>query len=79
QMKQLSSWSESAHANSTKQEGYKEYYRVKAKSMDAQVKSKQKRLEKELANAAVDAVEPEYEVDFAFRANPKAGKRFLEV
>lgn len=79
QMKQLSSWSESAHANSTKQEGYKEYYRVKAKSMDAQVKSKQKRLEKELANEAVDAVEPEYEVDFAFRANPKAGKRFLEV
>lgn len=79
QMKQLSLWSESAHANSTKQEGYKEYYRVKAKSMDAQVKSKQKRLEKELANAAVDAVEPEYEVDFAFRAIPKAGKRFLEV
>ncbi|AUD12674.1 MULTISPECIES: ribosomal protection-like ABC-F family protein [unclassified Planococcus (in: firmicutes)] len=79
QMKQLSSWSESAHANSTKQEGYKEYYRVKAKSMDAQVKSKQKRLEKELAKAAVDAVEPAYEVDFAFRANPKAGKRFLEV
>lgn len=79
QMKQLSSWSESAHANSTKQEGYKEYYRVKAKSMDAQVKSKQKRLEKELANAAVDVVEPEYEVDFAFRSNPKAGKRFLEV
>ncbi|MEZ0480673.1 ribosomal protection-like ABC-F family protein [Planococcus sp. SSTMD024] len=79
QMKQLSSWSESAHANSTKQEGFKEYYRVKAKSMDAQVKSKQKRLEKELANEAVDAVESEYEVDFAFRANPKAGKRFLEV
>lgn len=79
QMKQLSSWSESAHANSTKQEGYKEYYRAKAKSMDTQVKSKQKRLEKELANEAVDAVEPEYAVDFAFRANPKAGRRFLEV
>ncbi|MGM0898342.1 MAG: ribosomal protection-like ABC-F family protein [Bacillota bacterium] len=79
QMDQLSGWSESAHANSTKQEGYKEYYRVKAKSMDAQVKSKQKRLEKELANEKVDAVKPEYAVEFAFGTNPKVGKRFLEV
>ena len=37
-----------AHAQSTKQEGVKEFYRVKAKRMDAQVKSKRKRLEKEL-------------------------------
>ena len=44
--KELSSWSQKAHAQSTKQEGVKEFYRVKAKRMDAQVKSKRKRLEK---------------------------------
>ncbi|ANU15881.1 elongation factor 3 [Planococcus maritimus] len=79
QMKQLSSWSESAHAQSTKQEGYKEYYRAKAKRMDAQVKSKQKRLEKELEAATVDKVEADDTVEFAFRPNSKVGKRFLEV
>ena len=46
QIKELSSWSQKAHAQSTKQEGVKEFYRVKAKRMDAQVKSKRKRLEK---------------------------------
>ena len=45
-IKELSSWSQKAHAQSTKQEGVKEFYRVKAKRMDAQVKSKRKRLEK---------------------------------
>ncbi|MED1203776.1 ribosomal protection-like ABC-F family protein [Heyndrickxia acidicola] len=79
QMKQLTSWSESAHAQSTKQDGFKEYYRAKAKRMDSQVKSKQKRLEKELEKMKVDAPEPEYEVEFSFKANPKIGKRFLEV
>ena len=79
QMEQLSGWSQSAHANSTKQEGFKEYYRVKAKRMDAQVKSKQKRLEKELEKENIGAVKPEYTVEFAFRANAKVGKRFLEV
>jgi len=79
QMDQLSGWSQSAHANSTKQEGFKEYYRVKAKRMDAQVKSKQKRLERELEKENIGAVKPEYAVEFAFRANPKVGKRFVEV
>ncbi|MFP3361750.1 ABC transporter ATP-binding protein, partial [Planococcus sp. SIMBA_143] len=64
---------------STRQEGYKGYYRVKAKSMGAQVKSKQKRLEKELESTAIDAVEPEYELNFAFGGDPKGGKRLLEV
>ena len=41
-IKELSSWSQKAHAQSTKQEGVKEFYRVKAKRMDAQVKSKRK-------------------------------------
>ncbi len=37
---------EKAHDQSTKKEGFKEYHRVKAKRTDAQIKSKQKRLEK---------------------------------
>ncbi|WP_078381893.1 ribosomal protection-like ABC-F family protein [Sutcliffiella halmapala] len=79
QMKELTSWSHKAHAQSTKQEGVKEYYRVKAKRMDAQVKSKQKRLEKELEKMNVEAVEPDYQVRFSMKANNKVGKRFLEV
>src|SRR5579875_713450 len=79
QINELTSWSKKAHAQSTKKEGFKEYYRVKAKRMDAQVKSKRKRLEKELEKAKVEPVEPEYTVRFSMNANYKAGKRFLEV
>ncbi len=79
QMNELTSWSTKAHAQSTKQDGYKEYYRVKAKRTDAQVKSKQKRLEKELEKAKVERVEPEYTVRFSIQATNKVGKRFLEV
>lgn len=79
QIKELTSWSKKAHAQSTKKEGFKEYYRVKAKRMDSQVKSKQKRLEKELEKAKVERVEPEYSVRFSMKANNKVGKRFLEV
>ncbi|KYG34151.1 ribosomal protection-like ABC-F family protein [Alkalihalobacillus trypoxylicola] len=79
QMNQLSSWSQKAHSQSTKKEGFKEYYRVKAKRTDAQIKSKQKRLESELEKHKVDQVEPEYQVQFSMNANQKVGKRFLEV
>ena len=79
QMNQLTSWSKSAHAQSTKQEFPKEYYRVKAKKMDSQVKSKQKRLEKELEKIKVDAPKAEYQVNFSLKFNHKVGKRFLEV
>ncbi|MFJ7746386.1 ribosomal protection-like ABC-F family protein [Peribacillus sp. NPDC097295] len=79
QMNELTSWSKKAHAQSTKQEGEKEYYRVKAKRMDAQVKSKRKRLEKELEKAKVERVESEYTVHFSIKPNNKVGKRFLEV
>ncbi|MDM5213169.1 ABC-F type ribosomal protection protein [Peribacillus sp. NJ4] len=79
QMKEITSWSKKAHAQSTKKEGVKEYYRVKAKRMDAQVKSKQKRLEKELEKAKAEPVESDYTVRFSIKANNKSGKRFLEV
>lgn len=79
QMNEITSWSKKAHSQSTKKEGVKEYYRVKAKRMDAQVKSKQKRLEKELEKAKADPVESDYTVRFSIKANNKSGKRFLEV
>ncbi|MGM7685042.1 ribosomal protection-like ABC-F family protein [Cytobacillus sp. Hm23] len=79
QMSQLTSWAKSAHAQSTKQEGFKEYYRVKAKRMDAQVKSKERRLAKELEKMKVEAPKAEYQINFSLTANHKVGKRFLEV
>ncbi len=79
QMAELTSWSKKAHAQSTKKEGVKEYYRVKAKRMDAQVKSKQKRLEKELEKTKVGPIQKEYVVQFSIKAGDKIGKRFLEV
>ncbi|WP_026673438.1 ribosomal protection-like ABC-F family protein [Alkalihalobacterium bogoriense] len=79
QIKELTSWSTKAHAQSTKQEGFKEYYRAKAKRMDTQVKSKQRRLENELNKAKIERPEDEYTVTFAMNAKQKLGKRFLEV
>ncbi|WP_242220161.1 ribosomal protection-like ABC-F family protein [Bacillus cereus group sp. BfR-BA-01380] len=79
QIKELTSWSQKAHAQSTKKEGFKEYYRVKAKRMDAQVKSKQKRLEKELEKTKVERVKPDPTVEFSIQVNKRVGKRFLEV
>ncbi|WP_175987112.1 ribosomal protection-like ABC-F family protein [Bacillus sp. Marseille-Q1617] len=79
QMKELTSWSEKAHAQSTKQEGFKEYYRVQAKRTDSQVKSKQKRLERELEKAKVERVEEDHGVRFSINSAHKKGKRFLEV
>jgi macrolide transport system ATP-binding/permease protein len=79
QISELNSWSQKAHAQSTKKEGYKEYYRVKAKRTDTQVKSKQKRLERELEKAKAEAVEEEHTVRFSLQAGHKKGKRFLEV
>jgi macrolide transport system ATP-binding/permease protein len=79
QIHELTSWSQQAHAQSTKQEGFKEFYRVKAKRMDSQVKSKRKRLEKELEKSKVERVEEDHHVQFSLAANKKVGKRFLEI
>ena len=79
QIHQISNWSQIAHGQSTKQDGYKEYYRVKAKGMDKQVKSKRKRLENELEKAKVEKVSPEYTVKFSIDHHKKLGKRFIEV
>lgn len=79
QLNELSSWANTGHAKSMKEEGFKEYHRVKAKRLDSQVKSKRKRLEKELEKSKAAPVAPEHEVRFSISANTKRGKRFLEV
>lgn len=78
QISSLQNWSAKAHAQSTKQEGAKEYYRKKAKRMDKAVKSKHKRLEKELEKEKVEAVVPEQGISFELSSVRKKGKRFLE-
>ncbi|WP_338652061.1 ABC-F type ribosomal protection protein [Lysinibacillus sp. Y5S-8] len=78
QMQELTSWSQKGHAQSTKLEGFKEYHRVKAKRLDAQVKSKKRRLEAELAKARMEAVEPEADIRFSLNTNQRVGKRLLE-
>ncbi|MNI16629.1 putative ABC transporter ATP-binding protein YheS [compost metagenome] len=79
QISELQSWSDKAHRESTKKEGIKEYYRMKAKKMDQQIKSKRKRLEKELAENRVERVIEDADVKFTLEANKKVGKRFLEA
>lgn len=79
QMSNLQNWSDKAHRQSTKQEGFKEFYRVKAKKMDKQMKSKMKRLEKELEKNKVEKPKEKDELQFHFKQSKKRGKRIVEV
>lgn len=79
QLAELSSWSKKAHKDSTKQEGYKEYYRLAAKRMDKQVKSKRRQLEKELQKEKVEKPKEDLFVSFDIHHESKVGKRVLEV
>jgi len=79
QITELKNWSSKAHAESTKHEFNKEYYRVKAKKMDVQIRSKKKRLELELTKNTVDKPDEEKEVSFSIKGNKKKGKRVIEA
>ncbi|MBN8209702.1 ABC-F type ribosomal protection protein [Bacillus sp. NTK071] len=79
QLAGLTNWSDKAHRQSTSQEGYKEHYRMKAKKMDAQVKSKRKRLEKELNKNGVNEPHKETGVRFQFESDNTHGKRVFEA
>ena len=59
---QLYSSSNKAHKNPTKQEGFKGYYRLAAKRMDKQIRSKRRQLEKQLEHNKVEKVSDEYGV-----------------
>jgi macrolide transport system ATP-binding/permease protein len=79
QIDNLQNWSDKAHKQSTKQDGFKEHYRMKAKKMDVQVKSKRKRLEKELEINKVEKPLDESKVHFQFGSSGKRGNSILEA
>ncbi|ASB88957.1 ABC-F type ribosomal protection protein [Bacillus sonorensis] len=79
QIANLQNWSGKAHRDSTKKEGFKEYYRLKAKKLDNQVKSKLKRLEQELTKHKLEKPKEEESVKFQFSSNEKRGKRIIEA
>ncbi|MGI2328821.1 ribosomal protection-like ABC-F family protein [Planococcus sp. YIM B11945] len=79
QIAELKDWSGKAHADSTKKEFPKEYYRSKAKRMDVQVRSKQKRLEAELDKERVEKPKDERDVVFEIAGSAKKGKRIIEL
>ncbi|MEH7084776.1 ABC-F type ribosomal protection protein [Neobacillus drentensis] len=87
QITQLKTWSEKAHRESTKkgkgpskrQNGIKEYHRVKAKKTDNQVKSKMKRLQNELEKNKLEKPLDEVQIRFQFDTQGKRGKRIVEA
>ncbi|MGG3800328.1 ribosomal protection-like ABC-F family protein [Metabacillus fastidiosus] len=78
-IEKLGDWSEEAHRTSTKKDGFKEYYRVKAKGMDKQIKSRKKRLEKELEKHQIEKPKDEEQILFQFQDVYKRGKRVIEA
>ncbi|WP_318616217.1 ribosomal protection-like ABC-F family protein [Sporosarcina sp. YIM B06819] len=83
QIEELGSWSAKAHAESAKKGGRtigaKEYFRMKAKKRDVQIRSKQKRLEGKLEKNRIDKPEDEIGVSFDVKGRKKKGKRVLEL
>ena len=78
QIASLQNWSSKAHADSTKQEFPKEYYRAKAKRMDTQIRSKRKRLELELSKERIERPTNEKDIQFSIEGNRKQGHRVIE-
>ncbi|MET3574285.1 ribosomal protection-like ABC-F family protein [Bhargavaea ullalensis] len=79
QIGQLSRWSDKAHRESTKKAGTKEYFRMKAKKKDVQIRSKRRRLEAELEKERVEKPEEEHSVEFDVPGGRKKGRRVFEL
>ncbi|MDN4606584.1 ribosomal protection-like ABC-F family protein [Sporosarcina highlanderae] len=79
QIAQLGEWSEKAHRESTKKGGAKEYWRMKAKKKDVQIRSKRTRLEAELEKERIERPEVELAVEFDVKGKKKKGHRVLEL
>ncbi len=79
QLDVMGDWSAKAHADSTKKDGTKEYFRMKAKKRDVQIRSKRKRLEGELEKERIDKPEDEFDVSFDMKGRKKKGNRVLEL
>lgn len=72
----LANWSAKAHRDSTKQEGMKEYYRVKAKKRDQQIKSRVKMLKK-MHTEGVEKPKAEQDIQFQLENADKRGRRII--
>lgn len=79
QIDELENWSAKAHAESTKKDGVKEYFRMKAKKKDVQIRSKRKRLEAELEKNRIEQPKEEADVSFDVKGRQKKGRRVLEL
>lgn len=79
QIAQLENWSAKAHGNSTKKGGAKEYWRMKAKKKDVQIRSKRTRLEAELEKERIEKPAEEIAVEFDVKGKRKKGHRVLEL
>ena len=79
QIENLGKWSEKAHRESTKKGGPKEYFRMKAKKRDVQIRSKRKRLEGELEKERIHKPDDDIDVSFAMKGQKKKGRRVLEL
>lgn len=79
---QLKNWSDKAHRDSRKKEvaglGKKEYFRVKAKKKDKQIKSKIKRLEK-IDLEGIKKPEEDKKINFMFNEARLKGNRIIEA
>ncbi len=78
QMDQLRQWAGKAHRTMRDQEGFKEYHGVKAKKLDRAMKSKMKRLSRELEKN-IEKPSEEKTVHFQFEKSKKRGKRIIEA
>ncbi|MCG7343362.1 ATP-binding cassette domain-containing protein [Sporosarcina sp. ACRSL] len=83
QMAQLANWSEKAHRESAKKGGgvlgAKEYWRMKAKKKDVQIRSKRMRLEAELEKERIEKPKEEMAVEFDVKGSRKKGHRVMEL
>lgn len=83
QMAQLGEWAEKAHRESAKKGGRvlgaKEYWRMKAKKKDVQIRSKRTRLEAELEKERIEKPEDEVAVEFDVKGRRKKGHRVMEL
>ena len=83
QIDELENWSTKAHVESRKKGGgamgAKEYFRMKAKKKDVQIRSKRKRLEGELEKERIQKPQDEIDVTFNMQGRKKKGKRVLEL
>lgn len=79
QIAKLQSWSDKAHAESTKKDGAKEYFRMKAKKKDVQIRSKRQRLQAELDQDRVAEPKEELRISFDIKDAAKKGRRVIEL